>query len=248
LIVRLLGPPVTLCRSLALLAGFLTAALLLIGLLTRRLVLLAGLALVRHGCFLSWEHHNNGSGSAPFRQRLRWCDTARAPEFRFHQTNTQTSPNEQAGTTVPEQPSVAWTVGSLLNKQGNSKMSNANPKMSDANQSHSNQNLAHQQNGKEQIDSAIASSDTFPGGFQAIATAYGDYTKKSFEDTKSFVEKLSGAKSFDKVIEIQTEFAKRAYETFVTESQKITALYGDLAKQSYKPFGGFAAKMTSTDR
>jgi len=107
-------------------------------------------------------------------------DTARAPEFRFHQTNTQTSPNEQAGTTVPEQPSVAWTVGSLLNKQGNSKMSNTNPKMSSANQSHSNQNLAHQQNGKEQIDSAIASSDTFPGGFQAIATAYGDYTKKSF--------------------------------------------------------------------
>ena len=96
-------------------------------------------------------------------------------------------------------------------------MSNANPRMSNANESHSNQNLAHQQNGKEQIDTGTASSDTFPGGFQAIATAYGDYAKKSFEDTKSFVEKLSGAKSFDKVIEIQTEFAKTAYETFVTE-------------------------------
>jgi hypothetical protein len=119
--------------------------------------------------------------------------------------------------------------------------------MSNANQSHSNQNLAHQQNGKEQIDTGT-SSDTFPGGFQAIATAYGDYTKKSFEDTKSFVEKLSGAKSFDRVIEIQTEFAKTAYETFVTESQKITALYGDLAKQSYKPFGSFVAKMTPTNR
>ena len=84
--------------------------------------------------------------------------------------------------------------------------------------------------------------------FLAIAAADGDYTKKSFEDTKLFVEKLSGAKSFDKAIEIQTEFAKTAYETFVTESQKITALYGDLAKQSYKPFGSFAAKMTPTNR
>jgi hypothetical protein len=136
---------------------------------------------------------------------------------------------------------VAWAVGSLLNKQGNLKMSNAN-------QSHSNQNLAHQQNGKEQIATETTSANTVPGGFQAIATAYGDYTKKSFEETKSFVEKLSGAKSFDKVIEIQTEFAKTAYETFVTESQKITALYGDLAKQSYKPFGGFVAKMTPTNR
>jgi hypothetical protein len=127
-------------------------------------------------------------------------------------------------------------------------MSNANPKMSNANQSHSDQNLAHQQNGKEQIDTGIASSDTFPGSFQAIATAYGNYTKKSFEDTKSFVEKLSGAKSFDKVIEIQTEFAKTAYETFVTESKKITALYGDLAKRSYQPFGSVTAKMTPTNR
>jgi hypothetical protein len=120
--------------------------------------------------------------------------------------------------------------------------------MSNANQSPLNKNLAPQQNGKEQIDTAIASSDAFSSGFQAIATAYGDYTKKSFEDTKLFVEKLSGVKSLDKAIEVQTEFAKTAYETFVTESQKIAALYSDLAKQSYKPFGGFVAKMTSTNR
>jgi hypothetical protein len=81
-----------------------------------------------------------------------------------------------------------------------------------------------------------------------LATAYGDYTKKSFEDTKLFVEKLSGVKSLDKAIEVQTEFAKTAYETFVTESQKIGALYGDLAKQSYKPFGDFVAKMPPTNR
>ena len=84
--------------------------------------------------------------------------------------------------------------------------------------------------------------------FLAIATAYGDYTKKSFEDTKRFVEKLCGAKSLDKAIEVQTEFAKTAYETFVTESQTIGVLYGDLAKQSYKPFVGFVAKMTPTNR
>ena len=62
------------------------------------------------------------------------------------------------------------------------------------------------------------------------------------------MEKLSGVKSLDKAIEIQTEFAKSAFETFVAESQKIGALYGDLAKQSYKPFGGLAAKMTTTNR
>jgi hypothetical protein len=120
--------------------------------------------------------------------------------------------------------------------------------MSNANQSYSNQNFETQQNSNEQIDTGTASSGAFPGGLLAIATAYGDYTKKSFEDTKLFVEKLSGVKSLDKAIEVQTEFAKTAYETFVTESQKIGVLYSDLAKQSYKPFGDFVAKITPTNR
>ena len=120
--------------------------------------------------------------------------------------------------------------------------------MSNANQSNPKQNSDRQQNGNEQIDAATPSTGIVPGGFQAIATAYGDYTKKSFEDTKSFVEKLSGVKSFEKAIEIQTEFAKTTYETFVAESRKIAALYGDLAKQSHNPFGGFIANMTPTNR
>ena len=94
-----------------------------------------------------------------------------------------------------------------------------------------------QQYGKEHLA-------TLQTGFQAIASAYGDYTKKSFEDTKSFVEKLSGVKSLDKAIEVQTEFAKSAYESFVAESQKIAAMYSDLAKQTFKPLEGMVAKFT----
>src|SRR5665647_3810688 len=165
-------------------------------------------------------------------QRLLWCDTAcMRPKFRNHHTNTQAAPNDQAGTAILEQPLATRAIGSLSSK-GTSNMSNAN-------RNYSNQNPPLQEDGKETIDAGTASSTTFPGGFQAIATAYGDYTKKSFEDTRSFVEKFSGVRSFDKAVEVQTEFAKSAFETFVTESQKIGAMYGDLAKQSYKPFGGF---------
>ena len=101
-----------------------------------------------------------------------------------------------------------------------------------------------QQYGKEHLDTVAASAATVHNGLQAIASAYGDYTKKSFEDTKSFVEKLSGLKSIDKVLEVQTEFAKSAYETFVAESQKIAGLYSDLAKQAFKPFEGIVAKFS----
>jgi len=101
-----------------------------------------------------------------------------------------------------------------------------------------------QQYGKEHIETVVASATTVQNGLQAIAGAYGDYTKKSFEDTKAFVEKLSGVKSLDKALEVQTEYAKSAYETFVAESQKIAGLYTDLAKQTFKPLEGLTAKFT----
>jgi hypothetical protein len=104
-----------------------------------------------------------------------------------------------------------------------------------------------QDDSREQISAAESSMTSFPGGCQAIATAYSDYTKKSFEDTRSFVEKLSGVTSIGNAIELQTEFAKSTFETFMGESQKIGALYRDLATQSYKPFGGYLAKVTPTN-
>jgi hypothetical protein len=103
-----------------------------------------------------------------------------------------------------------------------------------------------QQYGKEQIETVVASATTVQNGLQAIASAYGDYTKKSFEDTKSFVEKLSGVKSLDKALEAQSEYAKSTYETFVADSQKIAGLYSDLAKQTFKPLEGLVAKFTPT--
>ena len=118
--------------------------------------------------------------------------------------------------------------------------------MSDTNQNNANR-PPHQQDTPEQNDSEAATMNSFAGGFQLIAAAYGDYARKSFDDTRSFVGKLSGAKSLDKAIEIQTDFAKTTFENFMTEAQKIGALYRDLAKQSPKPFGGFLARMTPTN-
>jgi hypothetical protein len=96
--------------------------------------------------------------------------------------------------------------------------------------------------GKDQFETAVAHASSLQNGLSAIATAYGDYGKKSYEDTKSFVEKLSGVRSLDKALEAQSEFARSAYETFVADAQKIAGLYGDLARQSFKPLEGVVAK------
>ncbi|WGS23578.1 MULTISPECIES: phasin family protein [unclassified Bradyrhizobium] len=98
--------------------------------------------------------------------------------------------------------------------------------------------------GKQHLESVTASATNLQSGVQAIAAAYGDYAKKSFEDTKSFVEQISGVKSLDKAIEAQSEFVRSTYETFVSESQKIAGLYSDCAKQTFQPFEGLVGKFS----
>ncbi|HXL68086.1 MAG TPA: phasin family protein, partial [Xanthobacteraceae bacterium] len=51
-----------------------------------------------------------------------------------------------------------------------------------------------------------------------------------------------GAKTFDKAIEVQTDYFKTAYEGFVAKASKIGELYADLAKETYKPIEGTIAK------
>ena len=95
---------------------------------------------------------------------------------------------------------------------------------------------------------AVAPADNFPVSIQTIANAYSDYTRKSLEETTSFVEKLTGVRSLDKAIEIQAEFARQAYETFVAESQRICGLYSELARQIFTPFAGLLAKASHSGR
>jgi hypothetical protein len=99
-----------------------------------------------------------------------------------------------------------------------------------------------QQVGKENMDSALKSWGAMSKASQAIVVEVADYSKKAFEDGTAALEKLFGVKSFDKAIEVQTEFAKSAYEGFVAEASKIGELYADLAKETYKPFEALIAK------
>jgi hypothetical protein len=91
------------------------------------------------------------------------------------------------------------------------------------------------------IDPA-APTGPVPVSLRTIANAYGAYTLKSMEDTRSFVERLTGVRSLDKAMEVQSEFAKQAYATFVAETQKITDLHRELTGQTFKPLEGLVTR------
>jgi phasin family protein len=95
---------------------------------------------------------------------------------------------------------------------------------------------------------AATPTEPAPVSLQTIANAYRDYTRKSIEDFGSFVEQLSGVRTLDKAMTVQSEFVKRAYETSVAESQKICELHNKLAKQTLQPFQGLMGKTPETRR
>src|SRR5579871_2511735 len=99
-----------------------------------------------------------------------------------------------------------------------------------------------QKYGKDHMDSTMKAWGQVSKGVQAIAAETADYSKRSFEEGSAALEKLFGAKSLEKAIEIQTAYAKSAYEGFVAQATKIGEIYADIAKETYKPFEGFVGK------
>jgi hypothetical protein len=89
--------------------------------------------------------------------------------------------------------------------------------------------------GQSNVDVAMKVFGEWNKGWQAIAAEMTDYTKRSFEESTATMEKLLAAKSFEQAVEIQTGYAKRAYDEYMQQLSKIGGIYADLAKGTYKP-------------
>lgn len=100
--------------------------------------------------------------------------------------------------------------------------------------------------GQKSMDMAMTSFGTWAKSAQAIAVEVADYSRKSVECSVSAWEKLMGAKSLEKAMEVQSEYLKSSYEDFVAEATKLGELYVDLANEAYKPFGAGFAKAAAT--
>jgi hypothetical protein len=99
--------------------------------------------------------------------------------------------------------------------------------------------------GKNSVDMALTSFGAWTKGAQAIAVEMVDYSKKSAESSAAAWEKLMGANSVEKALEVQSQYLRSSYEDFVAEATKLSELYIDLAKQAYKPIEATIAKTSA---
>ncbi len=88
---------------------------------------------------------------------------------------------------------------------------------------------------KDQLEAFTTASTTWSNGLQDIASESTDYSKKTFAAGTAMFEKLLGARSVETAIQIQSEFAKQAYEGFVAQATRVSELYTRVASDALKP-------------
>ena len=103
----------------------------------------------------------------------------------------------------------------------------------------------YQRLSKDGFDAAVRSFAEVNKGLQVLTSEMTDYSKKAFEDGCRAFEQLAGAKSVGQMIEIQSQFAKRAYDNYMSELSKLGDMYVSLARNACKPVQQEAARRTA---
>ena len=89
--------------------------------------------------------------------------------------------------------------------------------------------------GQAGLDSALNMWGEWTKGWQAVTAEMADYSKRSIEESTRTIEQLMTARSIEQVMEIQTGYAKRAYDDYVMQMSRLGSMYADMTKDGAKP-------------
>lgn len=88
---------------------------------------------------------------------------------------------------------------------------------------------------KKNLEAVIASVTAATKGAEALGAQAMAYSKSAMETNVAAAKTLSGAKSVQEVVELQTSFAKSALETYMAEVGKMSEIVSASVKDSMKP-------------
>ena len=71
--------------------------------------------------------------------------------------------------------------------------------------------------------------------FQTIAERWTDFSKQSFEDAIRAWQQMISAKSPDQLLQIQSDYAKKAFDSWMVEMSKLEDMYSSVAQDGYEP-------------
>ena len=91
---------------------------------------------------------------------------------------------------------------------------------------------------KQNLEAVVASVTAATKGAETLGAQAIAYSKKSVEDTVAAAKTLSGAKSIQEVVALQTSWAKSALEGYLAELNKASEIVSASMKDSLVPLNG----------
>ena len=88
---------------------------------------------------------------------------------------------------------------------------------------------------KKNLEAVVASVTAATKGAEALGAQAMAFSKAGFESQVAAAKSLSGAKSVQEVVELQTSYAKTALETYMAEMGKMSEVVSASVKDSMKP-------------
>lgn len=88
---------------------------------------------------------------------------------------------------------------------------------------------------KQNMEALTASATAAQKGAEALSAQVVSYSKTSWENGVAAAQTISQARSVQELIELQTNFAKSAMETYLSEVTKMTETLTGSVKDSFKP-------------
>jgi phasin family protein len=88
---------------------------------------------------------------------------------------------------------------------------------------------------KHNLEALTASATAAQKGAEALSAQALSYTKSSWEHGIAAAQTIAQARSVQEMIELQTNFAKSAMETYLSEVTKMTETLTGSVKDSFKP-------------
>lgn len=88
---------------------------------------------------------------------------------------------------------------------------------------------------KKNLEAVIASVTAAAKGAEALGAETIAYSKSAMENQVAAAKSLTGAKSVQEVLELQTGFAKSALEAYIAQVSKASEIVSASMKDSMKP-------------
>jgi phasin family protein len=91
---------------------------------------------------------------------------------------------------------------------------------------------------KDTVEAYVKAANVAGKGAETLHNEIYSYSKASIEGTIANAKALMSTKSAHEAFELQTGFAKSAFEAYVAEMTKLGEMFASTSKQSFEPIQG----------